>query len=234
MTGPDLARLDIGSRGSMGVVTTAVLRVHRQPEHEAVLGYVLPDSASAIEAARTCLVRGVTPERLRVLSAGQAARELGEAKPPLPAALLAVLTGPAAKVAVEQRLIEETQAHLGGRALSHAVANRWWARDSVFTEAVEPQPRPVAVAVRHSGLADALAALPRRVRRKEVLWWAEGFTLQGVTLWFALDGVTGEPAALRSALLDAGLEPHRLNFPPLLDELMRQLDPQGTLVVMEA
>jgi hypothetical protein len=49
----------------------------------------------------------------------------------------------------------------------------------------------------------------------------------------ALKGAS-DPRPMRSLLLDAGLDPLRLNFPPLFNELRQQLDPTQTLVVMEA
>jgi hypothetical protein len=81
-----------------------------------------------------------------------------------------------------------------------------------------------------------LRALPEVNKQKQLLFAVEEFTLHGANLWVSLKGSATEPSAalLRSALLDAGLDPFRLNFPPLMEELRRQLDPQGTLVVMEA
>ncbi len=38
---------------------------------------------------------------------------------------------------------------------------------------------------------------------------------------------------IRQRLLDAGLDPIRFDFPPLMDELRRQLDPEETMVIME-
>ena len=89
--------------------------------------------------------------------------------------------------------------------------------------------------IRHSELATALAAAPRRVGSKPVHLWAEELTLQETNLWFSCGG--GDKScrqALRSALLDAGLDPFRISFPPLMEELRARLDPDETLVVMEA
>lgn len=233
-TGPDISRIYLGSRGALGVITTAVLRLRRQAEHEAVAAFALPDLPTAIDGARAALARGVRPARLRVLGAEQAARELGQTQPPLPAVVLAVLAGPQAMVAVEQRVLEDTLAGHGAAPLPHALGSRWWARSAVYAEALEPQPCPIGVRVRYSRVREALEAAPQRIQREAVLTWAEGFSLRGTTLWFALPGATEEPHDLRAALLDAGLDPYRINFPPLLDELRQQLDPAQTLVVMEA
>jgi hypothetical protein len=78
----------------------------------------------------------------------------------------------------------------------------------------------------------ALAALPRSVKRKRVLISVDEFSLQGACIWLSAKGV-GQ-GAMRSALLDAGIDPFRLSFPPLMEELRHQLDPRRTLVLMEA
>jgi alkyldihydroxyacetonephosphate synthase len=232
-TGPDVARLYIGSRGALGVITTAVLKVRRQPEHETVAAYVFPGFVEAMTGARECLVRDVRPARLRVLGAEQAVQELGQTQPPLPAVLLAVLSGAAPAVAVQGQLLDAACVAAGGTGLPAAVGNRWWARHSAFTEAGDETPAAVGAPVPHSALAEAAAAVPPTVKRRRTLVWADQITLQGATLWFALQGQP-EREPLRAALLDAGLDPLRLNFPPLIDELRQQLDPTQTLVVMEA
>jgi alkyldihydroxyacetonephosphate synthase len=232
-TGPDIARLYLGSRGALGVITTAVLKVHRQPEQRVVVAYALPGLAQAVEAAHVCMVEGIRPARLRALDAEQAIQELGEMQPPLPAVLLAALAGPDALVAAEQKLLDQVLTEAGGTALSQAVGNRWWARQSAVPDA--PEPLAVGTRIAHADVKLSLAAVPRTVQRRRVRLRAEEFTLQGVTLWVSLGGTSTESGpALRSALLDAGLDPFRLNFPPLLAELRRQLDPSETLVVMEA
>jgi len=251
-TGPDMARLYLGSHGSLGVITTAVLRVHRQPEQEVVRSYTFPDMAQSIEAARGILARGARPARLRVLGKEQALVELepsGVADSGAPVlgslrespghgsgALLLVLAGPAALVAAEQRLADEAATAAGGRELSLAVGSRWWAREA--GAATESLPVPVGARVCYADSRLMLASVPGSVQRRKVLVWAEEFTLQGFTLWTAFKEVNNRPtqqaALMRSALLDAGLDPLRPDFPPLLDELRQLLDPTQTLVVMEA
>ena len=239
-TGPDMARLYVGSRGSLGVITTAVLRVHRQAEHERVASYVFGDLASAVEAARDGLVRGARPARLRLLGAEAAVRELGQTEPALPAVALAVLSGPPTAVEAQLGELDAAFVDAGGTELPAAVGNRWWARHSAVTDTGEETAAPaVAVRLRHSEVAEALAAAPAAVKRGPTSVWIDELTLQGATLWFSLSGQDSRTrsegaAALRAALLDAGLDPLRLNFPPLMDELRHQLDPTQTLVVMEA
>jgi alkyldihydroxyacetonephosphate synthase len=233
-TGPDMAKLYLGSRGALGVITTAVLRVRRLPEQEHVLAFVLPGLAEGLEAARRCLQAGARPARLCVLGQARAHEELGEIGGPAEAVCLLVLAGPASLVFEEHKQVSEVMTAAGGAELSRGVANRWWAREASALDQ-ERGPRPVGTRVRHSELANALAAAPRSVRRKPVQIWAEELTLQETNLWFCCGG-GGKSCrqALRSALLDAGLDPFRMSFPPLMEELRARLDPDETLVVMEA
>jgi len=233
-TGPDLAKLYLGSRGALGVITTAVLRVRRVPEQEHVLAFVLPGLAEGLAAARRCLQLGVRPARLRVLGRGQAQEELGEVTGALEAICLLVLAGPASLVFEEHKQVSEVMTDAGGGELSRSVASRWWAREAAFVDQ-ERGPRPVGTRIRHSEVEEALAAAPRSVQRQPVNLWAEELTLQETNLWFSCcGGGASSQQVLRSALLDAGLEPFRLSFPPLMEELRARLDPDETLVVMEA
>jgi alkyldihydroxyacetonephosphate synthase len=231
-TGPDVSRLYLGSRGALGVITTAVLKVYRQPEHEVVMGHFFADFATAVEGARAILASGVRPARLRLLGSEQALQELGEASPELSAVVLVVLAGAASLVAAQQRIVDDIFGAESGTPLPPALGSRWWARHSVGTEP-EKLPVPVGARLRFSKVAEAVDAVPASVGRKRVLMWADELDRGSLTLWFALRGAS-DPAALRSLLLDAGLDPLRLNFPPLFDELRQQLDPTQTLVVMEA
>jgi hypothetical protein len=93
----------------------------------------------------------------------------------------------------------------------------------------------VGVRLAHSRLGEALRAAPVRLKRQQLALWLEEFTLQGVTLHLAARSPEeGVETALRVAVLDAGLEPQRLSFPPMLEELRARLDPHDTLVVMES
>jgi len=234
-TGPDLAKLYLGSRGALGVITTAVLKVRRLPEQEQVLAFMLPGLAEGLAAARRCLACGVRPARLRLLGQAQALVELGDVAASMQAVCLVALAGPASRIFEEQKRVGELMTALGGGELPQSVASRWWSHQAVPLEQ-EPEQRPVGARVRYSEAAAALLAAPTTVRRAQVCLWAEEFTLQGANLWFCCRPKAGQPdrQALRSALLDAGLNPFRLSFPPLLGQLRARLDPDETLVVMEA
>jgi len=230
-TGPDVSKFFIGSRAGFGVITTATLRVHRLPEAELATGFALPDMGAALAMAREALVAGVRPARLRVLGLARGVDELGDLGDDTGAALLAVLEGPRALITVEHQQLCAMARELGGGELSAAVADRWRARRATPGQA----PRSISAGARmpHSRLPEVVEAIPTAVKKKPVLVWAEEFSLQGATLWLECRGLTDAENTLRSVLLDAGADPVRFDFPPLMHELRAQLDPAGTMVVME-
>jgi FAD/FMN-containing dehydrogenase len=228
-TGPDVARLYLGSRGALGVITAATLRVQRLPEEELALAYGFGDLGAAVAGAQRALARGVRPARLTVLDAERAVEELGPSA--VGVACLVVLAGPAAVVAEEHQLLDEVLS--GATELPHALASRWWTRASTAPPAVRPQ--RVGVRLLFSRLPDALRAAPTRIKRQPVSRWLGQFNLQGATLWLSAAPLgVGAEAALRGALLDGGLDPLRPSFPSLMEELRARLDPHETLVVMES
>lgn len=232
--GPDFSRFFIGSRGGLGVITTATLRVQRMPEAERVIASGLPDLETAVTLSRQALVQGVRPARLRVLGPGQVAEELGGGVTTSGAAVMVVLNGPQALIEVEERLLSRLTREAGGEELHDAVGQRWWAQHSAWKDSLKPRITRAGARVHYSRFAQVAASLPAKVAGKPLQVWCEEATLQGVTLWVG-SKAKGQRVrtALRSLLLDAGLDPIRFDFPPLMDELRRQLDPEETMVIME-
>jgi alkyldihydroxyacetonephosphate synthase len=232
-TGPDVCRLYLGSRGGLGVITTATLRVHRLPDEHLSLAYSFRSLAAAAAAAARALARGVRPARLEVLGAERASNELGEVGGPLDGVCLVLLAGSPQLISEEHLLLDDTLAAEGATELPQSAASRWWRRPTA--EPAQRQEARVGARVLHSRLPEALRAAPSHLKRQALALWLDQFTLQGATLWLgARSAEDGTGAALRAAVLDAGLEPLRLTFPPLFEELRARLDPHETLVVMES
>jgi FAD/FMN-containing dehydrogenase len=237
-TGPDLVRLFLGSRGGFGVITTAILRVHRRLEEELPIGFALPSFRDALETARETLAAGVRPARMVVLGPAEVREALGEGAGTVRAALLAVLGGPAVVVACERDLLDRAARQRSALTLTQSVVERWHERCLAA-----PSPERVALRqgarVLYSTLLEAEGPLLARIeehaclRGRGVRYWAEALSLQGGTLWLSCAGGAAERAALRSVLLDGGMDPVRFDFPPLMVEIRNQLDPEGTMVIME-
>lgn len=72
--GPDLTQLFVGSEGTLGVITSARLRVHPVPPAERRAAYRFADFAAGLEACRRILRRGATPAVLRLYDPPESAR----------------------------------------------------------------------------------------------------------------------------------------------------------------
>ncbi|MDN5821585.1 MAG: FAD-binding oxidoreductase [Brachybacterium sp.] len=64
--GPDLNQVFVGSEGTLGVITSVSLRVHRLPDYTKALAYGFPSFAAGLEACREILQRGANPAVLRL------------------------------------------------------------------------------------------------------------------------------------------------------------------------
>jgi len=232
-TGPDISRFFLGSRGGLGVITTATLRVHRVPERSLGLAFSMPDMGSGVLVAKTALLQGCRPARLRLLDQTRIPEELSGAGLQTPAALVVVLAGPDALVVEERRQFCALVEELGGRELPTSLADRWRAQHRPSQVTTAPRPPRAGARLLHSELPEMLAAMAPLIVENSLQMWVEEFTLQGGSLWLSCREEDRTTACLRTQFLDAGMDPIRFNYPPLMDELGHRLDPEGTMVVME-
>ena len=139
-TGPDLARALCGSEGTIGFITSAVLRIHIKPEARLVAAYRLPSVDAAIGAVYLALREEAAPSGIRIYDAVEAKRHFGEASP-IPqghALLVAATAGPTDLAACDRDLITSAVIAEGGQASDQALAELWWRR----LHAGEPTPGP--------------------------------------------------------------------------------------------
>jgi FAD/FMN-containing dehydrogenase len=105
-TGPDLMHAFIGTRGILGVITSATLRVHRRGELREEAAWALPSLEEALICARALIVRGGRPHDLQV------------AVSPAPTLSVSV-EGPRPLVESERELANRVALEHGGRPVPH-------------------------------------------------------------------------------------------------------------------
>jgi alkyldihydroxyacetonephosphate synthase len=162
-TGPDLARVLCGSEGTIGFITSAVLRIHKKPEARLIAAYLLPSMDAAINAVYLALREEAAPSGLRIYDAAEAARHFGGLALERGQVLMCAGTaGPTDLAACDRDLITSAVLAEGGVETDSALADLWWRR----LHAGEPTPAPAPTlqimgtptklrAVYHAVLAEA-------------------------------------------------------------------------------
>ena len=144
-TGPDLMRAVCGSEGTIGLITSVVIRLHRRPESRFVAAYVLPSMAKAIDAVYLALREEAQPSGVRIYDTDEARAHFADALVavalfPGEALLVAATAGPTDLAACDRNLIASAVAAEGGRAFDTAVAEIWWRR--LHAGEATPAPSP--------------------------------------------------------------------------------------------
>ena len=138
-TGPDLARALCGSEGTIGFITSAVLRIHVRPESRLVAAYLLPSVDAAVSAVYLALREEAAPSGLRIYDALEAGLHYpGLVLPAGHALLCAGTAGPTDLATCDRDLITSAVIAEGGATTDPALAELWWRR----LHAGEPTPGP--------------------------------------------------------------------------------------------
>ena len=218
-TGPDLARALCGSEGTIGFITSVVLRIHQRPEQRLVAAYVLPSVDAAISAVYLSLREEAAPSGLRIYDAAEAARhfhrsallgssadlygpEGGLALPEQHALLCAGTAGPTDLAACDRDLITSAVIAEGGTQSDQALAELWWRR----THAGEPTPGP-APALQIMATPSKLRAVYHAVQQDAARTGAAArahisrFDPDGAVMFFSIDrdGATADDTTIASA-----------------------------------
>jgi alkyldihydroxyacetonephosphate synthase len=246
-TGPDLARALCGSEGTLGFITSAVLRIHRQPEARFLTAHRLPSFEAALSAVHLALREEAAPAGLRVYDDREARAHFGERiVEDREAVLVAATAGPTDLAACDRDLIASSVAALGGSQLAETVADTWWRRRMGRDEGVLPPLPSLQVSARPS----RQAAVHRAIREAadaaaiEVRTYASRFDPYGAVIFATLlepgtdapldDSTAGakarasiEEAAERAGAMLLGAVPPALS--PYFEAMRRRLDPHGIM-----
>lgn len=138
-TGPDLSRALCGSEGTIGFITSAVLRIHPKPESRLVAAYLLPSFDAAISAVLFALREEAAPSGVRIYDAREAASHFAGLSLPAGNVLLCIATaGPTDLAACDRDLVTSAVNAEGGSQTDTELADLWWRR----LHAGEPTPGP--------------------------------------------------------------------------------------------
>jgi alkyldihydroxyacetonephosphate synthase len=234
-TGPDLASALCGSEGTIGFITSAVLRIHVRPESRLVAAYLLPSVDAAINAVYLALREEAAPSGLRIYDAPEARLHYdGLALPAGHALLCAGTAGPTDLATCDRDLITSAVIAEGGAMTDQALAELWWRRLHAGEPTPGPQPTLQVMAtpsklraVYHAVLTDVSSA--GGAARAHI----SRFDADGAVMFFTLerDGVTADDETLLAAERAAqaaggwllGARAHKLDT--YLRALRDELDP---------
>jgi alkyldihydroxyacetonephosphate synthase len=243
-TGPDLARVLCGSEGTLGIITSAVLRIHRRPEARLLAAHALPSFEDALGAVNLALREEAAPAALRIYDSEEATAHFGAGVcEPDEAVLVAATAGPTDIAACDRDLVESAVEASGGRPLDVTLAETWWRRRTGQEETASPLPS-LQVSATPGKQVDVYRAVIRAAKDAGVFprSHASRFDVDGGVLFFTFVDVTGaritgsdgenaraiaEQAARRAGAFLLGAWNDSLH--PYFEELRRQLDPNGIL-----
>jgi alkyldihydroxyacetonephosphate synthase len=230
-TGPDLSRALCGSEGTIGFITSAVLRIHLKPESRLVAAYLLPSFDAAVSAVLFALREEAAPSGLRIYDAAEAARHFDGLQLSDGQTLLCAATaGPTDLAACDRDLITSAVQAEGGAQTDHALADLWWRR----LHAGEPTPGPaptLQVMATPSKLRAVYSAVTTEARRLGARARAHvsRFDADGAVMFFTFETDETTSATLEQVAEKAGAWLLGARAPKL-DEYLRllrdALDPQ--------
>jgi len=229
-SGPDLGRALCGSEGTIGFVTSVVLRIHRRPESRLLDAHALPSVSAALSAVHLALREDARPAGMRVYDAEEALAHFGDAIcDPDQAVLVVATAGPTDLAVVDRDLVASAATAMGGSGLGADPADQWWRQRTGTNEpsaapaptlqmaATPSQQLPIYEAVR-----DAANLAGARARAH-----ISRFDADGAVLFFTLTDDLGQPLAgdaLESAI-DAATEAAAKAGAALLGHSQKEVDP---------
>lgn len=239
-TGPDLMRALCGSEGTIGFITSAVLRIHHKPEARLVAAYILPSVDAAVSAVLLALREEAAPSGLRIYDAAEARVHFDHViLPPGQALLCAGTAGPTDLAACDRDLITSAVLAEGGTTTDTSLADLWWRR----LHAGEPTPGgspTLQVMATPAKLRPVYHAVVEELRRRGGVARAHisRFDADGAVVFFTL--LAGAEAPAEGALVEAAeraaeaaggwlLGARAIKLDAYLRALRAALDPHGIM-----
>jgi alkyldihydroxyacetonephosphate synthase len=120
--GPDLTQLFVGSEGTLGVISSALLRVHPKPLSDTRRAFGFGSFRDGLEACRRILRRGATPAVLRLYDEVESARNFS-----VEDACVLVVLDEADPVVLEATtsVVDDECSGGGGSKMDVAIVDKW-------------------------------------------------------------------------------------------------------------
>jgi len=198
-TGPDLTQLFVGSEGTLGVITSATLRVHPAPPAERRSAWGFASFADGLDACRRILRRGAQPAVLRLYDETETARTFSVGSN----ALVVLDEGDPAIVDAAMKIVEDECRT--GEVLPDELVAHWLERRNDVSALAALVSRGVVldtveIAARWSALSqiydDAIAALRRDPAVVVASAHQSHAYPDGACLYFTWAASPPEPAAI--------------------------------------
>jgi len=169
VVGYDLTRLIVGSEGTLGVVTKAVLRLLPLPESKKTMLALFPSLSTAAEAVSDITGAGIVPATLELMdpaSVACASEFTGTTLPADTALLLIEVDGPAEAVDKEALCIDEMTRNRGATEVrsaldKHGIKDLWKTRRAMSAALFRLKPNKINedVVVPRSVIADLIRGI---------------------------------------------------------------------------
>jgi alkyldihydroxyacetonephosphate synthase len=241
-TGPDLARALLGSEGTLGVIASVVLRIHRRAETRVLDAWRVPSVATAVDAVAAAFRQDVRPGALRIYDHAEALAHLGpEVCGDDEAVVVCACAGAATLVQVERKLLAAAMEAQGGSALPVQLAETWWRRRTGHSVGgLSPPPPSLEFAATPTRLAPAYAAIIAAARKagRRARAHISRFDDDGAVIFVTLlDGERADASGpardlvVQAARSAGALAPGERDpaLQPYFDALKVALDPRGAL-----
>jgi alkyldihydroxyacetonephosphate synthase len=195
-TGPDLARALCGCEGTLGLITSVVLRIHRRAESRLLDAHVLPSFDAAVSSVRLALREDASPAAIRVYDGAEALAHLGEGVCRRGEAVLVVATaGPTDLAAVDRDLVASAANAMGGRPLGAGPAEIWWRRRTGHDDGPPPLAAALQIAATPGNQMPVYRAVLEAAESAGAAARAHAsrFDADGAVIFFAFTQRDGEP-----------------------------------------
>jgi alkyldihydroxyacetonephosphate synthase len=125
--GPDLLQTLVGSEGTLGVITTAAMRIDPLPEARRFLSLTFPTVEAGLEAGRRIMTRRIVPAAMRLYDEADSAKLTSMLDLDTSGVLMVImLDGSEAAMSLEEAAIAAACAESDAVDLGSGPAQTWW------------------------------------------------------------------------------------------------------------